>query len=653
MGESGSFDIAEYCAWQELGYTWARSIDTKFDYTEVYGFKEENMSPTDYVALIQGSLSDPETATQHLLASSKVRKLSATTATVEYQIRAAHMRITKNPRKEVAKGHAHGILQFFYRKLDTGWKISGMRATTVKITGARSEFSPPRVWRGLRVAVSLKCYKMPLHEDPEFIYWTKDGKHNFLPSHNILLEDKVYVIVMAAPDIQLSPSEYGVQHITDLDAPSAQKVTALLKENHEKFHTYWNFKGYHNHQTHYLLTAYALGASPDKLQNAFDTNAHYQRPLARADEQRVQKLYDDDYFLSLMSNEDYYADYLEFFTRKFHEEGWQTVVHRYMLSKTKLADEMLVRLFAGLVHPLIHFGFGVEFEQPGIIAEAMAQTAVHLRCFAPYLLGSEKLASGTQSKPLINIFQEIRQDPSLYDLSYWDGGSTLDDNVLGNAPPRLTELAAQWQVSPNEHDLDQATAEMINVNAWVTACAQRPPKEVKLDFFLIHQVNAAIFFSAFNKQSWLTVEDKVRLVEWKGRLDLITYASRIAPELHENELADYKPRVPDQASWSALVSRANRIEDDGHISKLLRALAHGQAISGPYENQPGLSHRFPLKGDGWLTLANMAVDTTDSVPYLDRWVRGAGADLPWDKFVNRGERVDDGKRYGLKGVLQA
>ncbi|EXJ54988.1 uncharacterized protein A1O5_12899 [Cladophialophora psammophila CBS 110553] len=49
-----------------------------------------------------------------------------------------------------------------------------------------------------------------------------------------------------------------------------------------------------------------------------------------------------------MSKEDYYADYLEFFTRKFHEDGWQAVVHRYMFSRTKLADEMLVRLFAVL-----------------------------------------------------------------------------------------------------------------------------------------------------------------------------------------------------------------------------------------------------------------------------------------------------------------
>lgn len=38
---------------------------------------------------------------------------------------------------------------------------------------------------------------------------------------------------------------------------------------------------------------------------------------------------------------------------------------------------MLVRLHAGFLHPMIHLGFGVEFQQPAIIAEALAQAAVH------------------------------------------------------------------------------------------------------------------------------------------------------------------------------------------------------------------------------------------------------------------------------------
>lgn len=86
------------------------------------------MAIDDYIALVSGSLGDPDIASQHLLASCKVRSISPTTATVEFQLRAAHMRIEQNPRKEVAMGHAHGILQFYYQKFDDGWKISGMRA---------------------------------------------------------------------------------------------------------------------------------------------------------------------------------------------------------------------------------------------------------------------------------------------------------------------------------------------------------------------------------------------------------------------------------------------------------------------------------------------------------------------------------------------
>ena len=87
------------------------------------------MSSDDYIAMASSSqgLGDPDIVSQHLLATSKVRKLSPTTATAWRQLRAAHIRITQNPRKEIAKAHAHGVLQFFYEKIDDAWKISGMK----------------------------------------------------------------------------------------------------------------------------------------------------------------------------------------------------------------------------------------------------------------------------------------------------------------------------------------------------------------------------------------------------------------------------------------------------------------------------------------------------------------------------------------------
>ena len=234
---------------------------------------------------------------------------------------------------------------------------------------------------------------------------------------------------------------------------------------------------------------------------------------------------------------------------------------------------------------------------------------------------------------LLKLVEEISKDPSLNNVEYWDGGDSLNDKIVSEAPQRLCEIAAKWKV--DENDLEEKTAEMINVNAFITGAAQRPDKEVKLDFFFIHCVNASIFYSAINEQGWLPAVDKARLLEWKGRSDLLTYASRLAPKLHPEEITNYKTQQSCM-TWPLLIERANEItHDDGHISKLIRALAHGAQVCSQYEIRQDISSRFPLKGDGWLQVANMALDTTTNPRLPDRWVRGAGGSHNWEKFADR------------------
>jgi hypothetical protein len=38
---------------------------------------------------------------------------------------------------------------------------------------------------------------------------------------------------------------------------------------------------------------------------------------------------------------------------------------------------MLAQLFEGAYHPIIHVGFGVEFEQPSIVAEGLTHCVTH------------------------------------------------------------------------------------------------------------------------------------------------------------------------------------------------------------------------------------------------------------------------------------
>jgi len=139
----------------------------------------------------------------------------------------------------------------------------------------------------------------------------------------------------------------GVYHVPRIPTPAVDKVASLLQQNHEDFHVYWNFKGYHNHQVHYLLTAFALGPDPGELQTAFDINTGYQRRRLLLDEDLIQKLSYNRYFKALLGYDAWFNDYTVFFKRKFEQDGWQNVVNEYLFSRSEIAEELLVRLFAG------------------------------------------------------------------------------------------------------------------------------------------------------------------------------------------------------------------------------------------------------------------------------------------------------------------
>ena len=120
----------------------------------------------------------------------------------------------------------------------------------------------------------------------------------------------------------------------------------------------------------------------------------------------------------------------------------------------------------------------------------------------------------------------------------------------------------------------------------------------------MHCVNCSIFFSAFLKAPWISTANKVRLLEWKGRLDLCMYASRKAPTPLIHEIESYHPKEsgkPESQSWEGIIHRVIKHNDDGHAAKLVRAIAHGEVVSKPYEGD----ERFKIKGDMWLKLGNM------------------------------------------------
>jgi hypothetical protein len=121
---------------------------------------------------------------------------------------------------------------------------------------------------------------------------------------------------------------------------------------------------------------------------------------------------------------------------------------------------------------------------------------------------------------------------------------------------------------------------------------------MKLDFFFIHCVNSSIFFSKIVNLPYLDQRSKLRLMEWKGRIDLLMYVSRGTPDLLLDEVAKY----PIKEDWPQIFGRAvSHDTDDGHLAKLARAVAHGQRVCQGFENK----HQMPINGDMWLRIGNI------------------------------------------------
>lgn len=131
------------------------------------------------------------------------------------------------------------------------------------------------------------------------------------------------------------------------------------------------------------------------------------------------------------------------------------------------------------MHPLIQFGFGVEFKQPAIIAEGLAEAAVHDVWTTDFLLRAEKYHKSNTDIPqksLSALLEDVRADHKLSKAAHFGDGNKIRDGILKRAPDEMIKYLSQWTVT--EENLEEMTAEMTNNAIWFTAAAQKPPKQV-------------------------------------------------------------------------------------------------------------------------------------------------------------------------------
>jgi hypothetical protein len=187
----------------------------------------------------------------------------------------------------------------------------------------------------------------------------------------------------------------------------------------------------------------------------WNDNVSYQRSPVQLKESIVADMHDPKRYKSYLGSERHYHNFLVFFEEKMDKQGWQEVLNEYLFKGDERADDMLVRMFGGILHPIIHLGFGVEFEQPAIIAEALAQAAVHDKWEASHLIESEEAAKahGRSDTTIVQLVEEI------YSVTTW-------------FPRDNTKYASRVHVT--EEKLEEKTAEMINAAGEISTLVLQP-----------------------------------------------------------------------------------------------------------------------------------------------------------------------------------
>jgi hypothetical protein len=141
------------------------------------------------------------------------------------------------------------------------------------------------------------------------------------------------------------------------------------------------------------------------IEKQYKHNVSYQRLNMQVEERIVEDMSDPEHFQKYLGKEKYYIDFLVFWQSEMEKKGWENVLNEYIFAGSEKADDLLTRMYAGMIpwqtllgllliaagflHPLIHLGFGIEFNQPAIIAEALAQGCCHDSWISPYLLKTE------------------------------------------------------------------------------------------------------------------------------------------------------------------------------------------------------------------------------------------------------------------------
>ncbi|KAK1216322.1 hypothetical protein PQX77_021059 [Marasmius sp. AFHP31] len=383
----------------------------------------------------------------------------------------------------------------------------------------------------------------------------------------------------------------------------------------------------YSHVAHHVLAVWALGASEDAIQAAYDVGSETQRAAFES-----PGMVTKDNFTEHLGNEKLYSAYLKYFVDQLQRKEARNVLEEHVFSPGFNSDGqdrnassrqpgMLSRFLDSLIHPLIHTGYGFEFGLPGVIAEGLAQTAVHQSnstIVPPTLFStSPSTFSNSSSMHAFTVLAEVMDNPTIQPTRH--PHHKMYQTTISRYADTILEFADKWaQFDPTDPEVvDQKVEEL----RWMNTLIYMIPgyhsrehgrgKQFNADFYSMHLVTSSLFLppllaalSPPNKILLLRTYFSVSLVWWlaRGKTSNLDIEGFYAANPH-----------PPSDRWPELIRHAVSHPDD-HLVKVQRAMSHYSFLYG--SRQSGVFEGTGLKGaerlDGTIFL-RAAVLTSERV----------------------------------------
>ncbi|KAJ8501978.1 hypothetical protein ONZ51_g311 [Trametes cubensis] len=486
------------------------------------------------------------------------------------------------------------------------------------------------------------------------------------------------------------------QGLLNLPGPTfvtKRTVERLLEEDRDNHHCFWGRIGFHNHLSHHILAAYDLGATSALLQKIYDAEA---KSIEQWDLYALSRVGSDSAIGALeevttqnwtqflgMGNAKYYPQYLDFFTKEIAEHGVGDTLEKYIFAPAANGNGacMLLRFVGGAVHPLIQTGYAAEFGSDAMVAQALAQAAVH-DAFRPELFDlagppapAENLAyqarEPTHRQPskghsLLSILRQAYNSDIMKPVMPYDPDALLSARFRAactdGRPEEIRRLSALWQIDTTrgQAELDERVEELLWTTTLLLVGSGRRGRKPRLDFFLMHMLNASLFVPSL-LAAIPTMESKATLLRAIVPVLLIYLTVRGRPRIDAELAMTYTatPRPPNEKLPEPYVSAIGKPEDDvdfnpwpgmvasvlhapdAHTLKAIRVLYYAAqrygrtppgGVIGAFDMNGHETHEGIAKVDGSLFVraAGVVMDTLGWVSHGQRegsWDRSA---LGWD-----------------------